>query len=104
MSNDIYDSKKMDAFAALLHKQQVERLKIEAPSIPDPEEYCKVTVKRGKKYTKVDVGTSGKFMVDQEGNIFGIKGYGVIHRGHKYGTLDTIDQYYWGHYSPHKIV
>jgi len=57
----------------------------------------------GKKYTKIDVGTSGKFMIDAEGNIFGIKGYGVIHRGHRYGTLDTIDEWYWGEYSPVKV-
>ena len=35
-------------------------------------------------------------MIDQEGNIFGIKAYGVIHKGHKFGTLDTINDYYWG--------
>jgi len=55
-------------------------------------------VKPGKKYTKVDVGSSGKYMVDEQGNIFGIKGYGVIHRGHQYGTLDTIDEWHWGNY------
>lgn len=52
----------------------------------------------GNKYTKIDVGSSGKYMVDADGNIFGIKAYGVIHRGQRYGTLDTIDNYYWGGY------
>ncbi len=53
----------------------------------------------GKKYTKVDVGRSGKYMiVNDTGEIFGIKGYGVIHRGHRYGTLDTVTDYYWGEY------
>ena len=60
---------------------------------------CAVKIIPGKKYTKIDVGTSGKYMADAEGNIFGIKGYGVIHRGHHYGTLDTIDQWYWGGYT-----
>jgi len=59
----------------------------------------KVTIKPGSKYTKIDRGTSGKYMVDKDGNIFGIKAYGVIHRGHRYGTLDTVDQYYWGGYT-----
>ena len=45
-------------------------------------------VKPGKKYTKVDVGRSGRFMVvNDTGEIFGIKAYGVIHRGHRYGTV-----------------
>lgn len=52
----------------------------------------------GNKYTKIDIGTSGKYMIDADGNIFGIKAYGVIHRGQRYGTLDTIDNYYWGGY------
>jgi hypothetical protein len=38
-------------------------------------------------------------MVDNAtGEIFGIKGYGVIHRGHRYGTLDTIGDYDWSGY------
>ena len=57
------------------------------------------TIKPGKKYTKIDVGSSGKYMVvNDTGEIFGIKAYGVIHRGHRYGTLDTINNYYWGGY------
>jgi hypothetical protein len=59
-------------------------------------------IRPGKKYTKVDVGNSGKFMVDQEGNIFGIKGYGTIHRGHQYGTLQTTAEWFWGNYTPIK--
>jgi len=58
-----------------------------------------VTIKPGTKYTKVNVGTSGKYMVDNAtGEIFGCKGYGVIHRGHRYGTLDSIDDWAWGEY------
>lgn len=59
---------------------------------------CTATIKPGAKYTKVDVGSSGKYMVDQDGRIFGTKAYGVIHRGHQYGTLDTIEDWYWGDY------
>lgn len=60
-------------------------------------------IKPGKKYDKVDVGGSGKLMiVKATGEIFGIKGYGVIHRGHAYGTLDTIADWYWGQYYPTK--
>lgn len=66
-----------------------------------------VRIVPGKKYTKVDVGPfsqwSGKFMIDSEGNIYGIKGYGVIHRGHYYGTLETVNDWFWGDYTPIKI-
>lgn len=49
------------------------------------------------------MGGSGKLMVvNDTGEIFGIKAYGVIHRGKKYGTLDTINEYYWGEYHPVK--
>ena len=56
----------------------------------------------GKKYIRVDVGGSGKYMVDLEGNIYGIKAYGVIHKGHCYGTLDTIDDWFWGDFRAEK--
>ena len=59
--------------------------------------------KIGNKYTKVDVGSSGKYMVDKESNIWGIKAYGQIHKGHFYGTLDTINDYFWGDYTARKI-
>ena len=55
-------------------------------------------VKPGTRYTRVDVGMSGRYMVDAASNIYGIKAYGVIHRGRPYGTLDTIHEYYWGGY------
>ena len=57
----------------------------------------------GKKYARVDIGGSGRYMVDLEGNIFGIKAYGVIHKGHCYGTLDTIEEFFWGDYKARKI-
>jgi hypothetical protein len=64
-----------------------------------PECAWVAVVKPGIKYTKINVGDSGKYMIDNiTGEIFGIKGYGVIHRGHRYGTLDTIHNWYWGGY------
>ena len=49
-------------------------------------------IKPGRKWTKVNVGYSGKFMIDPEGRIYGIKGYGVPHLGHYFGTLDNPSQ------------
>lgn len=103
MSNE----QKIEIFAKLVSKEQLERLNKDYPENLEhnPDFWKKdatTSVKPGRKYTKVDVGTSGKFMIDEDDNIFGIKAYGVIHRGHYYGTLDTIDQYYWGEYYPQK--
>lgn len=59
------------------------------------------SIKPGKKYDKIDVGGSGSLMVVREtGEVFGIKAYGVIHKGHAYGTLDTIEDWCWGLYYP----
>lgn len=61
-------------------------------------------IKMGRKYANVDVGDSGKYMVELDtGNIYGIKAYGVIHRGHFYGTLDTINEYDWSEYVARKL-
>jgi hypothetical protein len=61
--------------------------------------HCKTVIRPGKKFIKVDVGTSGKYMIEiGTWIIYGIKAYGVVHRGHSYGTLDTVDLYYWGLY------
>ena len=94
MEND-----KIERFRAKVEAEQWQTLHRRFPSLK--QEF--VTVKPGKKYTKVDVGSSGKFMVTQAGEIFGIKAYGVIHRGHPYGTLDTIDDYWWGNHKPIKL-
>ncbi len=91
---------KLAALAKMIHDQTIERL---GPNAYNPEHYARVTVKPGTKYARVDVGDSGKYMVDQAGNIWGIKGYGQVHKGHWYGTLDTIGSYYWGEYTARKI-
>ena len=65
---------------------------------------AKATYLIKKKYTYIDIGQSGKYLVTKEGEIYGIKAYGVINKGHFYGTLDTIDNYHWGDYTAKKIV
>ena len=94
---------KLQEFAAIVEKQQIENLNVRDLSCEANIQNCRTRIILGRKYTKVDVGNSGKFMVDTGENIFGIKGYGVIHRGKRYGTLDTIGNYFWGDYSPIKI-
>ena len=88
-------AKKLEKFRKLLENEQAHRRKIDYPSLsPDI-----VTIKWGIKYVNVNVGGSGKYMVVKDTQeIFGIKAYGVIHRGHFYGTLDTVDQWDWSQY------
>lgn len=98
---------KVAAFAALVEQHQNERA-IEqhyGSDLTDDQRKerfgLKVKIKPGNKYTKVNIGTGGRYMVENAtGHIFGIKGYGVIHRGHYYGTLDTIHDWFWGNYYP----
>lgn len=67
------------------------------------ESSIRVHIHEGQKYIRVDVGTSGKFMVEIDGErIYGIKGYGVINRKKCFGSLDTVDQWFWGEYWPRR--
>ena len=96
---------KLNKFAALIEKHKRARYAKQYPDMPESivDADSKVRIKPGRKYVKVDVGHSGVYMVDMDGNIFGIKGYGVIHRGHRFGTLDTIDEWNWGGYRGVKL-
>ena len=49
----------------------------------------KTHIHQGKKWTRIDVGTSGRYMINAEGQIYGIKAYGVPHLGHYHGTLEN---------------
>ena len=97
------DELKLKHFVEVLEAHRLEDIQRSGVDCESNRINCKVYIKPGKKYTKVDVGGSGKYMVvnDTE-EIFGIKAYGVIHRGHQYGTLDTVDQWYWGRYRAFK--
>lgn len=96
---------KIEAFRAKLEEQVKARYIKDGLTDPVHEPHTRCTVKYGGKYARVDVGTSGRYMVDMAtGEIFGIKGYGVIHRGHKYGTLDTLDSFYWGGYKAYRLA
>ena len=95
---------KLNRLAERIETETVDRLKASGYACIANLDNHRTSVKEGKKYTKIDIGGSGKYMVDTDGNIFGIKAYGVIHRGHQYGTLDTIDDYYWGEYTAIRVV
>jgi len=68
-----------------------------------------VAVKAGPKYTKIDRGPehnmSGYLMIENAtGEIYGIKAYGVPHKGHRYGTLETAREWFWGEYGPVRLT
>ena len=91
---------KLEAFRSRLEQEQGESLKQRHPTLFGSEEYKKkswaATLVGGKKYTKVNVGDSGKYMVDnQTEEIFGILGYGKINKKKPAGTLDTIADWDW---------
>jgi hypothetical protein len=89
------------AFCGLVERQQQDRLVAQGFT---PERHnVKVITKTGRKFVNVDVGSSGKYMVEiSTGNIFGIKAYGQVHRGHFYGTIETTGEYFWGNYYPER--
>ena len=94
---------KILAFATLLETESLQRLEANGLACQANKDNCKTHVHEGKKYTRVDIGSSGRYMVENAtGNIFGIKGYGVIHKGHFYGTVDTTAEYFWGGYYPER--
>ena len=88
---------KLEAFRALVEAEQQARLNAAGYDLAFQDYRC--SIKIGRKYANIDVGRSGKYMVDlATSEIFGIKGYGVIHRGHRFGTLDTINNWDWSGY------
>ena len=91
---------KLEALRALVQAKQKQGLLDKGYTLEfHPHE---VRIKVGRKYANIDVGGphwSGCYMVELDtGNIYGIKAYGVIHRGHAYGTLETINDYDWRGY------
>lgn len=95
---------KLERFAQLLTKHGQAQLHADNLACEANLKHAVARIVPGRKYFKVDVGNSGKYMVDAEGRIFGIKAYGVIHRGHYYGTLDTIENYWWGRYRAQRLT
>ena len=90
---------KLETFRAVLEAAQIQGLKTMGITYAGSEQSVACTIKLGARYARVDVGHSGKYMIplDTE-EIFGIKGYGVIHRGYRFGTLDTTSEYDWSGY------
>lgn len=60
---------------------------------------CTVTEIWKHKYVYLNIGGSGRYMIENStGIIFGIQAYGKVNRRKQFGTLDTITDYNWGGY------
>jgi len=90
-------------FSKLVERQQIESLRKRKLDCEANIIGVKTRIKRGNKYWKVDVGNSGKYMVEYlTGEIYGIRGYGQINRKQHYGNLKTIHDWYWGEHRAFK--
>jgi len=93
--------KKLMALAVLLQAETQHRLREQNLDCEANLHNAQTWVKFGNTYDKIDIGNSGRLMVEaRTETIYGIKGYGKVHKGHVYGTLDTIDDWFWGEYYP----
>lgn len=101
MKSPLFDAK-LEILAIRMEGDSRERLAQQKLDCQVNLDNCKVEIVAGKKYTKVNQGRSGKFMIDEAGRIFGIKGYGKINLKKQYGTLDTVSDWFWGNYYPQK--
>jgi len=98
---------KLEAFRALVQQQYRAQYCASYPTMhPEiTERDTTVHLRPGKRWAKIDVGSSGKYMVEMTtGEILGIKGYGTPHPGHRYGTLETTAEYDWSGYAARKFT
>lgn len=87
----------IEEFKTMLQTKVDEYLAIHCPNQKEL-----VTIKPGKKYIKIDVSSSGKFMFDTKNcHLYFIKGYGVIDWKKDFGSLLLIIQkdFDWDGYS-----
>ena len=99
------DMKKIEELAHRVKAQTQQTYRRDYPDTPWMFDKIEVFVVPGRKYTKIDRGEpghqSGYLMIDHNSlEIFGIKEYGRPHMKRRYGTLDTITDWYWGEYHP----
>lgn len=92
---------KIERFAAVVQRESIAAKVAKGIDCDANIDNCRTKIKAGRKYTKVDIGGSGRYMVNMDtGTIYGIKAYGQVHRGKVYGTVDTIGYWNWGEYYP----
>lgn len=90
---------KIEALAALVLTDS--RARFAAKGYHSQIADIKIDIRPGRVYTKIDRSGSGMLMIENAtGIVYGIKAYGQVHKGHVYGTLDEIGEWFWGEYYP----
>lgn len=91
---------KLKTLCELITKEQIERLIEQGLDCETNKIQARAKYIIKKKYSYINIGSSGRYMVDNQTScIYGIKAYGVINKNHRYGNLETINNYYWGTYT-----
>ena len=86
-------------FSARLEKETIERLHADYLACPANIENARVTVKPGRKYAKVIVGSGVRYFISlTTGNIYASAGRNAPNRNRFFGTLWTVDDFNWGEY------
>lgn len=94
----------IEEFASILQASTIYGLNRDGVACAVNITLAQTRIVEGLKYDKVDVGGSAKYMVEISTSIiYGVRGYGKIHKGHSYGTLSTIHLWDWAHYTAHSI-
>lgn len=82
----------IQTFASWVHRTEKKRCENffglgKGLTYPGWEEEADVHVRPGKRWTKVDVKSSGRYIVDKDGQIYLIKGYGVPNLKKRVGSI-----------------
>lgn len=97
--NDLKFQSKISRLALLIEQQQIQELRRHKPVCRTDLRNCKTQTKWGRKYVTIEICFCCRYMIEiATGEIFGIRGHGKVHRDYCFGTLDTIEDYWWGEY------
>ena len=91
---------KIQALADLITVEQVERLKLQEMDCWANIHHAKTTIARdGRRYVGIAVGTGMRYFVDKTtGLIHPSASWKTPNLKRSFGTLDSINDFYWGEY------
>lgn len=91
---------KLAAFAQLVQAESISRSSKDGLTHTANAEYHKIGIYPGSKFTRISIGGGMRYCVrNEDGAIFAAKGTKGPNFNQFFGTLDTINQFYWGGYT-----
>ena len=97
-------------FAQLVRRQQVASLRAadKEAGFETPQEridcFCCVKLSPGRSWWTLSVASLPKLMIhNKTGEIFGVCPPYTIDRRRPYGTIETVDKWYWGEFRPRPV-